>query len=177
MALEFLRPVADAVKFVKDTAIAITTGVADAGKIVGTDANGLIDPSFFPPGVGAPTVVGVAGEALTAGDYVYFEDNGGTPTAFVADASATTTIAKGFVEETYALNDPIVIQLNAINTDIPVAAADVGKIAYLGATGDITYTPPTLTIGSGAVCQDVGVATPTGIYSNSHAMITAVITA
>lgn len=76
-----------------------SAGAGDAGKIVGLDAAGLIDPSMMPVGIGADTASVPASENLTAGDYVNLWDDTGTVKARKADASAANASKKawGFV--------------------------------------------------------------------------------
>ena len=57
-----------------------SAGAADAGKIPALDANGRIDQSMMPVGIGADTKLIVTSEALTAGDFVNIYDVSGTAT-------------------------------------------------------------------------------------------------
>lgn len=79
-------------------ATVVSTGVAEAGDLLALDANGKVDLSVLPTGVGPDVSVVEATENLTAGDYVNIYDSTG-PKCRKADASAANAgkIARGFV--------------------------------------------------------------------------------
>lgn len=93
-------------------AIATSAGVADADKLIATNANGELDSSFLPPGLGAETYTGgVANEALSAGELVNILDDGGVSKIIKADATVTNKTADGFVLQPYAINDAVTVHL------------------------------------------------------------------
>ena len=75
----------------------VSTGVAEANKLIQSDATGKIDNSWLPTGIGADTETIEASEALSAGDYVNTFNDGGTVKVRLADASDISTKADGFV--------------------------------------------------------------------------------
>ncbi len=119
-------------------AITASTGVADADKIIATDANGLIDPSFLPPNLGGCTEVAVAQTALTAGDFVELFDDGGTLTARLADDSLAQP-ASGFVLDTVTLGSNVTVYLDGENTALTGLTA--GETYWLDAAGAIALAP------------------------------------
>jgi hypothetical protein len=136
------------------TAITTSTGVSDAGKILATDANGKIDSSFMPAGIGAASEVMVASEALTAGDFVNIWLDTGTRKARKADAS-NGRAANGFVTTNVALNANATVILQGANSNL--TGLTIGSRYFLSATtpGGSTLTAPT-TISH--IIQELGIA-------------------
>ncbi|RKZ36310.1 MAG: hypothetical protein DRQ49_18160 [Gammaproteobacteria bacterium] len=96
MADKYLSWVGASKKIKEIIATVISTGVAQAGKIIALDANGKIDNSLLPTGVGAETKDLATTENLVAGEYVNIFDDSGTEKARKADAS-NGRLALGFV--------------------------------------------------------------------------------
>jgi hypothetical protein len=128
-----------------------SVGVGDAAKIVERAANGYIDITDLPPGVGAATKVAIGSEALTAGDWINIYDNAGTPNVRKANATDNTKPVNGFVLANFASGASVTAYLSGLNTQRTgmttgvryfgsttpggqVAAA--GVAAGLGATGN-----------------------------------------
>ena len=82
-------------------AIDESTGAADAGKIPKTNAQGKVDESFLPTGVGDETYTAEASESLAAGDYINLFDDSGTVKMRKADASNGRR-AHGFVRASFS---------------------------------------------------------------------------
>lgn len=139
------------------TALAVSTGVADANKIVMTSSTGRIDGSLMPVGIGAETQVMVASEALIAGDFVNIFNNGGVPNARKADNSNGRS-ANGFVLESVANAANATIYLSGLNNArtgmIP------GTVYFLGTSGGVSTSPPPST-SIGAIIQQLGVSANT----------------
>lgn len=133
-------------------AIASSLGLADAGKIIETDANGLIDSSFLPAGIGGNIKENLtAAVALTAGDYVFINGSGSVA---LADNGAIGTAATGFVLTSHAIAaTDVTVYFSGVNTAV---TATPGTTYFLGAAGAITATPPTFAVGD--ICQRLGVA-------------------
>lgn len=133
-------------------AIATSAGAADAGKIIETDANGLIDSSLLPPGTGNTVKEGLtAGEALTAGQFVYLDAAG---EVLVADNTSITTQAQGFVLQNYALAaTDVMVYFAGVNDAVTTTP---GATYFLDTAGGITTTPPAFAVGS--ICHRLGVA-------------------
>lgn len=135
------------------TAIAASTGVADAGKIICTNASGQLDATLLPSGISAPTETVQAVEALSAGDLVNIHNVTGS--ARVRKANATSGIpANGFVLSAVASGANALVYLEGNNTAL--TGLTIGSTYFLGATGGVTTTPNTTT--SGAIIQEVGSA-------------------
>lgn len=147
-------------KFLKHTAggfveaIAVQTGGApSADKIPSLDANGRLDPSMMPTGIGADTAVIQASEALAAGDLVNIHNSGG---ARVRKADATTAgkEAHGFVLASVGSGANATVYFEGNNGQVTGLTPGV---AYLSTTpGLSTNTAPSAT---GNVVQRVGFAT------------------
>lgn len=142
------------------SAINTTTGVGDAGQIIETDANGLLDPSFFPPGSTLTTESAQATEALNAGNFVNVYSDGGTDSVRKAIANNVDKLANGFVLDNYAISDTVTVFTVGVNTSI---TAVPGEVYYLSQTtpGGATTTAPTET--STHFQQVLGIGVPSGI--------------
>ena len=141
---------------VEIAALVSSLGAGDALKIVSTGADGRLDISLMPAGIGADTESVVASEALSAGGWVNIYDNGGTQAVRNASNLDSTKPANGFVKQAYAQSDVAVVYLRGVNDQVPVGslvAADRGKNFFLGTAGAGTLTPPT---GSGNYLQVLG---------------------
>ena len=122
-------------------AISSSAGAADAGKIIELDADGLLDPSFFPDGV-----AGNVKQNLTAGD--------GSGQVQLADNTSATTKATGFVKQAYAAAaTDVAVHFSGVNDQV---TATVGTTYFLGTAGDIVATPPAFAVGT--ICQQLGTA-------------------
>ena len=81
----------------EEEATEVSTGVAEAGKIPALDANGKLDLTVMPTGIGADAVSIEASENLAAGDLVNIWDDSSTTKVRKANAGAIGTQAHGFV--------------------------------------------------------------------------------
>jgi hypothetical protein len=131
-----------------------SAGVADAGKIIVTDASGQIDATFLP----ASGVISYeASENLDAGDYVNLFDDSGTVRMRKADNSNERS-ADGYVlSAVTALSTGTFNELH-IGQNTSLSGLTLGTRYFLGTAGDITATPPT---GTGETVQCLGVAVST----------------
>lgn len=136
-------------------ATTISAGAGTAGKIVALNANGKIDDTMMPPGIGADTFVAPASETLSEGDLVNIFDDSGTIKVRLADASGgVAKKADGFVTANYSINDNVTVYLDGTNNYVtsrtPIARQ------YLSTTpGKMTETPPST---AGHIRQGVGKA-------------------
>lgn len=80
-----------------DDSIINATVASAANKVVKLGADGKLDVTVMPTGIGADTAVIVASEALAAGDLVNIWNDGGTAKVRKADASVAGKEAHGFV--------------------------------------------------------------------------------
>lgn len=128
-------------------------GAPSAGDIPALDSTGKLDPSFMPTGFGQDAVSAVAGEALAAGDMVYFS---GTGTVLKADATAIAKQARGYVNSAVANGATATVFFDDSNTG--KTGLTPGATYYLdhSTPGGITTTPTTTT---GQIVQEVGFAT------------------
>jgi hypothetical protein len=132
----------------------VSTGIDEAGKVVHLDAQGLLDVSVLPPGIGADVAIVTASEALSAGDFVNIWDNMGDANVRRADASVAGKEAHGFVLEGFASGTPATVYFEGTNHQVggqtpgPVYLSDI-------APGAANGTPPTT---AGHIVQRLGVA-------------------
>lgn len=127
-------------------------GVTDAGKAVGTDANGKIDMSFMPSGLGLDTITLVASEALTDGDFVNIWDDAGTTKVRKADNTTNTKKADGFVLSAVTSGGNAVVYTEGDNNKL--TGLTIGTKYFLGTIGSASATAPTT---SGSIIQPLGV--------------------
>jgi hypothetical protein len=118
------------------------------------------------PRLNVATITLPVGEPLSAGDMVtVVEDTGGTAVVMRASATSPTTVAIGYVVESYGINQQAQVYPVGINpyaSPVTMTGIQIGTHVFLATTpGRITTTPPG---GSGTVIQPVGrvVGVPTG---------------
>lgn len=133
----------------------VSAGAADAGALPALNEQGVFDVSLMPTGIGADTALVVASEDLAAGRFVNIYDDGGTPSARLADASAAGKHAHGFVLSSVTSGNQAAVYFEGTNDQVTGATA--GDV-YLSATtpGGFAAAPPS---GAGQVVQKLGVAT------------------
>jgi len=139
-------------KVLKQT-IQSSSGAADADKVISTDGDGFIDPSFLRD---TEVFDREASENIASRDAVNIFDDAGTAKARKADASAFSTRATGFV-----VVGVLVTETARIISEGKIggfAGLTIGDPVFLSASvpGGITQTPPT---GAGEVWQKLGDAT------------------
>ena len=133
-------------------ALVVSTGVADANRIVATDGTGKLDTSVLPTGIGADVKVLASSENLTAGDLVNIWNDAGTPKVRKADNSNNRR-ANGFVIT--GVTAPANATVYFEGTITGLSGLTGGAPIYLGTSGAATATPPTA---AGSIVQEVGVA-------------------
>lgn len=131
---------------------AVSTGVAEAGKIVALDTNGKIDPTMMPAGVAAEVKVLPTSENLGALDMVSVYDASGTSTARKADKS-NGRACSGYVLA--AVTSPANANVYTDGIIPGLSGMTPGATQYLDDAGGITETPTTTT---NEILQRVGVA-------------------
>lgn len=133
-------------------------GAGSENKLPSLDANGLLDASMMPVGIGADTASIISSENLTAGDFVNIYDNGGVPTVRKAIADGTGKTADGFVLGATTSPAPAIVYFEGKNT--AKSGLTGGTIYYLSAAvaGATTATAPS---GSGNEVQRLGKAIST----------------
>lgn len=137
----------------KEVIPAVTTA---ADSIVATGADGKLDISLMPVGVGAEVRVMEAFENLTAGDFVNLFLSGGVIKARKADATTTGKPADGFVlANVTAPADATVFGLS--NTNTALSGLTVGTRYWLSTTpGAVTAEPGP--VAAGNFNQELGIA-------------------
>lgn len=160
-------------------AIPTSSGVADAEKIVATNASGVlddtllnaatsgaskvlktkpdgtIDESVLPTGVGADVKNVVASEALAAGDLVNIWNDGGTEKVRKADATAEGKEAVGFVKSAFTSAATAAVYLEGRITGLSGLTPGARQYLSAASAGRPTATAPN---SAGNVVQFVGVA-------------------
>ena len=130
-------------------ATTVSAGAADAGKVVGLDSGGLIDPSLLPSNVGSDASRSIlAFEDLVSGNYVnIFEDTGVTK---VRKADATNgRLALGFVKSgatagaaatvfTYGVNNQHVGLLSGVPMFLSITTPGAGTSVVPTGTGNLS---------------------------------------
>lgn len=115
-----------------------SAGVANAGDLVALGAAGRLDQSMMPIGVGPETATLVAGETLSAGQFVWVNSADGK--AYKADRSNGRE-ADGYTILGAAAAANVVVYFESIND--AVTGLTPGKTQYLSTAGGTTETPPT----------------------------------
>jgi hypothetical protein len=154
---------------VEQNPIVISAGVADAGKIPQTGANGTLDPSVMPAGSGVDVQQIIASEALTAGNLVNLWANTGVINMRKADASNGRQ-ADGFVLANVAALATGLCYFEDDNT--AATSLTPGAQQFLSPTtpGATTETRPTT---AGHIVQKVGKAfTATSFHFKPEAPVT-----
>jgi hypothetical protein len=123
--------------------VVVSAGVADAGKNPALNAQGTLDITVLPAGVGAQTKVAIGSEALTAGDWINIYDNAGTPNIRKANATDATKPVNGFVLANFASGASVTAYLSGINNQRTGMA--IGARYYASAA-----TPGSIVLGASA---------------------------
>lgn len=155
MAGTFLTWDAIAKRIKRITAITVSTGAPDAGKIPALDAAGRWDQSMMPVGVGADVNVREASENLNGGDFVSYWDDAGTPKVRKADATAQGKEADGFVKDAVTAGQNASVYNEGTNDAL--SGLVVGERYFLSTTAGTATTTPPSTVGN--VVQYLGKAT------------------
>lgn len=152
MAQQFLTLEDGQEKLVEVISVSLSTGPADADKLVSTGADGKVDLSLLPEDIGEDVQVLTATEDLAAGALVNVHSAG----LRNADAAAPGKEADGFVLAAAASGDPAKVYF--LGSNVALSGLTQGARYYLaaGAPGAITATPPAA---HGNVVQYVGRAT------------------
>lgn len=138
--------------------LAVSTGAADAGKLVATDSAGKLDVSLMPAGIGANTIIATASEAIGAGKFVNFHSNAGALGVRLADNSNGRQ-ADGYLKDA-ALNAAPATVYPLDTTNSSMTELVPGARYWLGTAGGTLAAAldATDTANSGKICQELGVA-------------------
>ena len=132
--------------------VATSAGAGSIDEIPRLDSAGRLDVTFMPIGFGQDAVTATAGEALTAGNMVYFSATG---TVLKADSTAIAKAARGYVTASVANAAPATVFFDDSNTG--VTGLTPGVTYFLDTvSGGVTATP---TVTTGQIVQQIGFAT------------------
>jgi hypothetical protein len=138
--------------------LVVSSGAADAGKPVAVGADGRLDSSVMPLGIGAQTISAPASEALGAGKFVNFYSNAGVFSVRLADNSNNRR-ADGFVTEAVAdAATATVYPIDGVNAEL--SGLTIGGHYWLGTAGGVIGTPldETDSDNDGSLVQYLGLA-------------------
>ena len=168
MAQGFLARVAGKTKQI--IATVVSAGAADAGKIVGLGADGRLDTSVLPAGIGANVVQAVASEAIGAGKFVELFDDAGELKMRLADNS-NGRVAWGYVKTAVAYAaSGAAYRLNTVNASLSGLTA--GADDWLGTAGGVIATPLDPAVDIGSLDQYLGRASSaTELVTAEHAPV------
>lgn len=130
----------------------VSAGVSEAGKIVALGADGKLDVSVLPPGLVDETDMLVAGEALSAGNFVYINSADGK--AYKADASNIGKAAIGYVLSSAAMSATVRVYYEGSNTG--VTGLTPGTRYFLSTTPGGVVTTPVAYGSGGRISQVLG---------------------
>ena len=139
------------------TAIASSAGAGDANKIIATGADGRIDTSLMPVGIGADVAVVAASETLAAGDYVNIWNDAGTPKVRKASSTDDTKPAHGFVKDGFAAAASATVYFEGQNTSLTGLTAGTIYVLSKTVAGGVTAIG-SYSQASGNIIQVLGVA-------------------
>lgn len=134
--------------------LVVSTGAPDAGKPVATNAQGKIDNSLLPSGVGVDLKNIISSESLSAGNAVNIWDDAGTLKVRRADNTARGKMAHGFVLQGVTAPDLAAVISEGVNDQL--SGLVPGAVFLSSTAGVITQDPSTITA-SGSVLQCLGV--------------------
>lgn len=135
-------------------ATAVSTGVAQAGDVVALGADGKLDLSLFPTGLGPTVQIVVASENISAGRFVNIFDNAGTPNVRAAD-STNDRRAVGYIVDAVTSGNNATVYFEGRNDQLTGLTA--GQRIYLDAAGAIQTTAPSIA-GGDVIHQYLGKA-------------------
>lgn len=150
---KFITRDASSGRLVEEATLATSPGATAAGRVPHLDADGKLDASFMPSGVGADSFAVVASEALAAGAFVNLWNDAGALRARNADGTTTGFAADGFVRQAVAAGATAQVFFEGQNNQL--TGLTVGATYYLAAGGGVTSTAPT---GAGKTHQLLGKA-------------------
>lgn len=132
---------------------AVSAGAGDARKLIESNDQGVIDPTWLPPGIGADTFSIVTSEGLSAGNWVNVYKNGAASNVRRSDDSVgketngyvLAASASGATANVYMLK----------GTNNQVTGMVPGDIVYTSSTpGVASSTPPVAA--NGKILQPIG---------------------
>jgi hypothetical protein len=149
-AKKFVRWVTDRYKEI--AGVVVSAGVANDGDIPAGDANGRLDISWMPIGIGQNTGQGLTSEALAANDLVNVWNNAGTPNVRKADATIEGKEATGFVKAAFGSGVTATYYMSG-NLMTGLSGLTAGR-RFLSTTAGLSASAPPAA--SGNVAQKIG---------------------
>lgn len=140
-------------KLAQKVSTVVSTGAPNDGDIVSLDANGKLDLSVLPTGVGPDVFVALASENLSGGDYVNIWDDAGTAKVRLADNSNGRD-AHGFVLASVISGANATVYFEGGNSGL--SGLTPGARYFLDTSGGATLTPPAFPAAS--ISQFLGIA-------------------
>jgi hypothetical protein len=135
-----------------------SAGAGDAGKLVALGADGRIDESMMPTGIGADVAVIEASENLAAGDYVTIHNSTGAKVRKADASDGAAGQAHGFVKNNVTSGQNATVYFEGTNAGLSTLTP--------GATYVLSHSVPggVVALGSasstaGHILQVLGVAT------------------
>ena len=147
---KFLRLVSGAITEI--LGVQVSAGAANANDIPALDANGRLDNSMMPVGIGADTAAITTSEALSAGDWVNVWNSTGVK-ARKADATVAGKEAHGFVLAAAGSGASATVYFEGTNNQ--VTGQTVGNVWLQTTPGTGGATIPSA---AGNIVQKLGVA-------------------
>ena len=131
-----------------------SAGASDSGKIFALDSSGLIDKSAIPLEVASDIGSVVAGEDLSAGDFVNVYYDGSDVRVRPADASASGREATGFVLDSASAGESVTVYFDGTNDHLSGLTA--GELYCLAPTAGTVALRSSVSAVPGNVFQVVG---------------------
>ena len=139
---------------IEETSLPISAGAPSAGRIPELDISGRLDMTMMPVGIGHDVIATLAGEALSAGDFVYFDNTG---RALRADATTLAKAAQGYTNAGAAIGTAVNVFFDDSNTG--VTSLNPGTFYFLSGTNPgKLVTSANLPTGTGKIVQRLGFA-------------------
>ena len=117
-------------------AVAISTGVSDAGKIPALGSAGRFDLSMMPVGIAPDVKILEASEDISAGKYVNIYNDGAFKVRLADNSNGRE--AHGFVKDAITSGETATIYFEGANTAL--TGLNAGD-CYLGTAGDVIQVP------------------------------------
>lgn len=136
-----------------------SAGAGDAGAIVALNSAGEIDSTMLPSGLGSASQTMTAGEALSAGNFVYI-DSADSGKVKKADANSIAKKAVGYVLTSISNGATGTVYFEGTNSGL--SGLTIGVDYFLSATAGGVVEAATATAGSaGDIVQYLGTAITT----------------
>lgn len=144
-------------EIIRQDAIQVSAGAADADKVFRTGADGKLDSSFLPSTSDSAETI-QATEALAVGDFLNIYEVAGARRVRKALATDNTKPAHGYVNAVVSSGSSATVFTRGINALVALSGfttADAGKPVFLSAStsGGVSKTPPGTT---GNIVQRLG---------------------